>query len=122
MGAFDKIKFVKFGNIVSDIRREFESSETFNSSLSKLYIKYNPGVQNIQKFIKTAKSIFPSLNCGLTTLYLQNKLGGEIVNGKYKNQNHTFLMIEDTVIDITADQYKGPLIYIGALKQPWTKL
>jgi len=54
-------------------------------------------------------------------LKIRNVAEGEIVQGKYQNENHTFLMLEDNqIVDITADQYGGPKVYVGDLKLPWS--
>ena len=66
--------------------------------------------------------MFPNLNCGLATVYLRKLFSdGKIVNGKYQNKNHTFLLLEDSVVvDITSDQYGGPKVYVGLLQSPWS--
>ena len=105
---------------IKQIRSNFEKQEVDYLLLRKLYTKYNK-IPSIDSFMEKAKSLFPKLNCGLASLYIQNKLGkGELIKGKYKNQNHTFLLLENnTIIDITSDQYGGPKVYIGPLKKPW---
>lgn len=102
-------------------RKSFESGSVDYSFLSKLYSKYNR-VKNIGSFIEKSKNIFPHLNCGLTSVYLKSVFsGGKIINGKYKNHNHTFLLSGNKIIvDITADQYSGPKVYAGLLKKPWS--
>lgn len=106
--------------IAEDIRQEFEFCRVDNGLLAKLYIKYS-NVPDIEDFLKQARESFPKLNCGLATVYLRHRLGeGEIVNGKYGKENHSFLLLNGkTVIDITADQYGGPRVYCGPLKPPW---
>jgi hypothetical protein len=101
-------------------RKSFESSSIDDNLLINLYSRYNKDAGDASLFIKRAKKLFPKLNCGLSSLYLQKVLGGgKIINGKYKGQNHTFLLSNNTIIDITADQYGGPRIYVGPLKKPW---
>jgi len=64
--------------------------------------------------------LFPKLNCGIASLYIQYKLKhGTIVQGFYNNIPHTFFLLGDNIIDITADQFGGPKIYTGKLKEPW---
>lgn len=57
------------------------------------------------------------------TVYLNHLFSaGEIVNGKFKGNNHTFLLLDQNiVVDITADQYGGPRVYVGEMKLPWSK-
>ena len=88
--------------------------------LSRLYRMYNPAV-DADAFVSKAEQLFPNLNCGLASAYIRDVVGaGDIIRGKYNQTNHTFLLIDDTVVvDITADQYGGPKIYVGVLKLPW---
>jgi len=89
--------------------------------LAQLYKGYTD-VGDTTKFISHAKVLFPNGNCGLTSLYLKKEIGGEIVQGTYGEHNHTFLLVDDTVIDITADQFGGPKVYIGPLRSPWASI
>lgn len=89
--------------------------------LKNLYKIYNHDV-DIEEFIIEAEKIFPKLNCGLASVYLRYILGtGEVVRGKYNGNNHTFVKIgKSKILDITADQYGGPKIYMGNIKSPWS--
>ena len=100
--------------IVLRVRHSFEQKNAPRRELAKLYTEYNP-INSIEEFIETAIHQFPSLCCGVSSVYLRYLLGvGEIVRGTYQGHKHTYLLIEDSiVIDITADQYGGPRVYIG---------
>ncbi len=100
-------------------REEFEMGTANQELLVGLYKEY-ADVGDTLKFVNKAKEIFPNGNCGLASLYIKKKLGGEVVRGKYGEHNHTFLFVDGTVIDITADQFGGPKIYIGPLQSPWS--
>ena len=102
-------------------RADFEARLIDEVELRQLYQQYNP-LDDISSFIKSAREIFPDLNCGLTTVYLREIFSdGKIINGKYKDINHTFLLLEDSiVVDITSDQYGGPKVYVGLLQVPWS--
>ena len=102
-----------------EIRKGFEEHNINRKALKELYQEYN-NIENIDLFLDRAEKMFPKLNCGLTSVYLKNKLGGRVVNGKYKSQNHTFLLLNKKIVDITADQYGGPKVYIGPLQKPWS--
>ena len=95
-----------FKNIAIKARKAFETKKIDRSILKELYAQYHP-VRNIDVFINRATSFFPNLNCGVASVYLKYMLGrGNIVNGNYSNNNHTFLLLnKKTIIDITADQY-----------------
>ena len=110
-----------FKNIAIKARKAFETTKIDRSILKELYAQYHP-VRNIDVFINRATSFFPNLNCGVASVYLKYMLGrGNIVNGNYSNNNHTFLLLnKKTIVDITADQYGGPKIYVGPLKNPWS--
>lgn len=112
--------------IVTETRILFENHEVNRQLLQNLYHDYNPGLENLNLFVEKAEELFPYLNCGLATVYLREVLKiGRIINGNYEDNKHTFLLIEIDInkiliIDITADQYGGPSIYVGPLQAPWT--
>lgn len=114
-------KIPKIQNTAERVRKKFEEKGIPKEELVELYSTYNRKV-NGDTFIAEAERVFPKLNCGLATVYLQKILGeGEIVRGKYQNENHTFLILEDNqIVDITADQYGGSRVYVGDLKPPWS--
>jgi|SRR3989344_510467 len=115
--------FMKLSNveqIAFKVRADFEAQRIDEDELKQLYQQYNP-LENIDSFMKSAREMFPNLNCGLATVYLRRRFpDGKIVNGRYKNNNHTFLLLGDSVVvDITSDQYGGPKVYVGPLQSPW---
>ena|SRR3989338_2807645 len=106
--------------IAVEARKEFEQGSVDKKILEKFYKIYNP-MDNVPLFIKRAQKLFPKLNCGLASVYIQRLISGsKIIEGKYKNNLHTFLMLKDVLIDITADQYGGPAVYVGPLQKPWS--
>lgn len=105
--------------IAYKIRAQFEAGLVDRDLLIEMYRTYTD-VGNTAIFVNKAKNIFPRGNCGLASLYLKKKLGGEVVRGKYGKHSHTFLLIDDIIIDITADQFGGPEVYVGPLRRPWT--
>ncbi len=111
----------KIRQIAVQARADFEADKIKSDELRELYFQYNP-IKEMDIFMKRAKRMFPHLNCGLISCYLQKRFPkSKIVNGKYKNNKHTFLMVEKSIIiDITADQYEGPKVYVGPLQQPWS--
>ena len=108
---------------VSRIRRQFESGKVPQLLLALEYFRYNP-ISDVTRFIYSAGEMFPKLNCGIASTYLRGELGaGQIVTGSYNGVKHTFLLLDGrVVVDITADQFGGPSVYIGALKKPWSLL
>lgn len=107
--------------IASKARADFEAWRINEDELKKLYQQYNP-ISDVDSFMNSAKEMFPNLNCGLATVYLRKLFSkGRIVNGKFEKNNHTFLLLDDSlVVDITSDQYGGPKIYVGPLQSPWS--
>ena len=103
------------------VRGRFERKEINYSRLAKLYLKYNQNINHIKEFIQLSKELFPKGNCGLVSIYLKDLIGGEIINGSYNGHNLTFLLFKNKIIDITADQFGGPSLYIGKLRDPWSK-
>ena len=116
-----KISTDEILEIAKNTRREFEESRVDKDLLARLYLAYNQ-VEDINSFIKRADLIFPSLNCGLASAYIQGKIEcGEIVLGHYHNNPHSFLLLDEGfIVDITADQFGGPKIYVGPLTYPWS--
>ena len=108
--------------IARAVRIRFENKQIDAVELLKLYQEYN-SIPDPELFLDRANQLFPRLNCGLATIYLKQVLGyGEVVQGKYQENGHTFLLIPgDIVVDITADQFGGPAIYVGSLREPWRK-
>lgn len=98
----------------------FELGRVDEQLLETLYNEYCK-IDDLALFIKRSQRIFPFGNCGIASLYLKNLLGaGKIICGSYKGNSHTFLSIKSNIIDITADQFGGPKVYIGRLTQPWS--
>lgn len=102
-------------------RQELEKKRVDREFLKEIYRRY-ADVPDVELFVQRAEEMFPNLNCGLASVYLQHRLGeGEVVQGKYDQHDHTFLLLADgTTVDITADQYGGPKVYCGPLRQPWS--
>ncbi len=87
--------------------------------LARLYSDYNP-VSDPALFVERALGMFPRLCCGLATAYVQQQLGeGTIVRGAYGNEGHTYLVARGSVVDVTADQFGGPEVYVGPIVSPW---
>lgn len=104
-------------------RKDFIKREIDALLLREIYNAYHQ-VRDIKTFIYRSMRVSPNLNCGIATVYLQHILKkGTIVNGYFKNEKHTFLSISDYggpfIIDITADQFGGPAVYVGKLVYPW---
>lgn len=109
----------KLTAIATEARNLFEKSQIPRGKLRELYLEYNH-IENINDFLDQAQAMFPVLNCGLASVYLRNIVGdGEVMRGNYKGEGHTFLLLDSVVIDITADQFDGPPVYVGPLVLPW---
>jgi hypothetical protein len=108
-------------NVTQKVREDFESGVISPTQLQELYLQYN-AVADIEHFISQAIEGFPKLNCGVASVYLRYVFGaGALIQGKYLGHDHTFLLLNrEVVIDITADQYGGPAIYVGPLIEPWS--
>lgn len=106
----------------TDVRYCFERGDIDLSILRDLYPRYEPP-NDIDLLLERAQQLFPHLNCGLASVYLQSQLGGEVVRGFYKGHPHTFLLIDhSTIVDITADQFGGPGVYVGTSQEPWSSV
>ncbi len=109
-------------NFLRQVRSAFEQKNIDQSLLCSLYLNYQL-VKEIEGFIAHAMAIFPKGCCGLASLYIQHSLQrGTIVQGRYNNEPHTFLLLDNNmIIDITADQFGGPEVHIGPLRDPWKR-
>ena len=106
--------------IADEVRVEFELRRVDLDLLSLLYREFAV-VTDMYNFLKAAQKQFPIANSGLAGVYLQSILGGELVGGYYKQIPHTFLFLDEKlVVDITADQFGGPRVYVGPLTYPYT--
>jgi len=106
--------------LAREVRKSFEKREIPQEKLERVYFHYN-SLKDIKTFIERALRLFPRGNCGLASVYLQQFLpSAEVIRGNYGLESHTFLLLDETVvIDITADQFGGPEVYVGLLKEPW---
>ena len=104
----------------AEARKRFEQRSIPLNFLEELYTAYNP-VPDIKTFIAQAMKHFPRGSCGVAGTYLQRIIGrGTITQGTFNDEPHTVLRLDDLIIDITADQYNGPRIYVGPITPPWT--
>ena len=108
---------------VACVRGDFEAGRVDARLLADLYRGYAP-VPDPETFVSEAVQMFPALCCGLASVYLQFLLGaGAIVRGRFGRSNHTVLEIPEQglIIDITADQFGGPAVYVGPWREPWAR-
>ncbi len=112
---------MKIEERLQTIRSRFEEQEISEDELMACYGAHKE-ITDLPGFIQHAKRIFPRLCCGVASAYLREVLGvGEVVQGHYGGNPHSFLMHDGILIDITADQYGGPSVYFGPLVPPWSK-
>ncbi len=104
---------------VAQVRQAFCRRECDPQLLARLYLLYNP-VPDVERFVARALRTFPKYCCGLASVYLRHALGeGVVTCGLYGGDPHSFLLRHDGIIDITADQFGGPEVYVGPLRLPW---
>jgi hypothetical protein len=102
-----------------EVRLAFER-DAFDIRLARaVYGAYAP-IIDLDLFLSRARALFPALNCGLCSTYLSAVLGrGVVRRGTYGAAGHTVLMVGHLIVDITADQFGGPSVYVGTLQRPW---
>lgn len=114
------IETVELQKLAERARRDFEAGSIARPLLRRLYSAYNSEIKELDIFLDGASELFPRGNCGLASTYLKEMTGeGEVIQGEYGNEPHTFLVINGRVMDITADQFDGPAVYVGELTEPW---
>ncbi len=121
MEDFTLMSITQVKDIVREVREEFELGKIDYQVLAPLYVDYRNG-GDVELFLRRAIVFFPAGNSGLASVYLRSVLGGEVMQGWYREHVHTFLVLEDRiVVDITADQFGGPEVYVGPLRCPYFK-
>ncbi len=109
----------EYRRVAVQTREALERRTCDPALLAHLYGRYNP-VSDVQGFVARALDMFPRLCCGLASVYLRQRLGeGAVRCGSYGGALHTFVTTRGLVLDITADQFGGPEIYVGPLALPW---
>lgn len=108
-------------SVAAIARQELASNAVDRELLKDLCLPYASSFGgNVDHFLDRVQPQFPRGNCGLASIYLKHRLGeGEIKNGRYRGLAHVVLQVSGLVTDITADQFGGPKIYVGTLKDPW---
>jgi hypothetical protein len=107
--------------IAAQIRERFDSEHIDAGKLATLYQSYHH-LEDINNFVARGLRTFPHFCCGLASAYLRAHIGrGQITYGRYHTNRHSFLLIDNTmIVDITADQFGGPKVYVGPLESPWS--
>jgi hypothetical protein len=113
-------QLTKVRSTAIDVRQAFDKGTVPRPLLRELYLEYNPDVLDLDQFLSYATDIFPKGNCGIASIYLRHVLGqGIVTEGQYLTEQHQFLQLGKVVVDITADQFGGPPVYVGPLELPW---
>lgn len=107
--------------IATAARADFESQHIDRVLLRELYVMYAQ-VADVSYFLDQAAQRFPEGNCGLASVYLQHVIGdGDVRYGRYSGLGHTILVVSGVGVDITADQFGGPRVFVGGLAEPYDK-
>lgn len=116
-------------DIAYEARAAFEQMTISRALLRKVvrlsYIEEIPD-ELVDEYIDLLALAFPFENCDLATGYLLEQYGqGELIIGTYDRVPHVclglFVGLEKIIVDITADQFGGPPVYVGPLVAPWTR-
>lgn len=109
--------------IATDVRRSFEEQSLDYELLAERFQLWFPKVEDPAYYAEQAKTDFPKGCCGLASAYLRSEIGeGAIIYGRYQDMGHLVLkMSRNKIVDITADQFGGPAVYVGQLQYPWTR-
>jgi hypothetical protein len=130
-------------NIAERTRRDFEIGAITVPHLVEIALINRPNLTDEQlKYLRVGAEggvgNFPDEACQVATDELKHRLGfGKIIDGSYlvsepggheEFSRHEFLDISDpdsaerTIVDITADQFGGPPVYVGEWRRPWSTL
>jgi hypothetical protein len=124
-------------------RHDFEVGAIAVPHLIEIALINRPGMSDeAMEYLRAgstgAIANFPDEACQVATDELKHRLGfGEIIDGSYRVaepgdhsafQRHEFLDVGETdvakrtIVDITADQFGGPSVYVGEWRAPWSTL
>lgn len=109
--------------IATATRRSFEDGSLDYELLAERFQQWFPKNNDPKYYAELTKTEFPAGCCGPASAYLRSEIGkGDITYGSYQNMGHLVLKIsKKEIVDITADQFGGPAIYVGSLQYPWTR-
>jgi hypothetical protein len=114
------VGWTAYAEVAVETREQLTGRTCDPALLARLYSLYNP-LADAEAFVARALDMFPRLCCGLASVYLRHCLGeGTVAYGSYEGERHTFLATRGCILDITADQFGGPEIYVGRLGLPWS--
>ncbi len=103
----------------AEVRSAFVRRRVDRALLARLYEAYRP-TPDIESFVARALCMFPNLCCGLASVALGERLLEAIITrGSYAGARHTFVLAHGLVVDVTADQFGGPPVYVGPPVWPW---
>ena len=107
-------------------REGFERQTLDRDVLWLRYCRWNPSAYDEDKdfFLDLAAQSFPVGNCGLASAYLWEEVSigdGQPKSVFYRGEGHTVLLGRIAMVDITADQFGGPRVYIGPMVSPWSE-
>lgn len=109
----------EIADIAIEARLEF-IHKTINQRLLSALYRYHFPINPIHPHLPRLLQEFPNNGAQLATTYLQYIFGGEITKGQYERHNHYFLTLpRNVIVDITADQFGGPEIFVGKIRPPW---
>ena len=117
----------KIYEAAAKVRNEFESQSVDRDLLWVRYCRWNPAAWRYDKnrYLDLAAASFPLGSCGLASAYLWGEVDvgeGQPKSVYYRGYEHTVLLGRIAMVDITADQFGGPRVYIGPMLDPWTDL
>jgi len=105
--------------VAAEVRSAFVRRQVDRALLARLYEAYQP-IPDVESFVARALCMFPNLCCGLASVALRERLPeATITRGAYAGARHTFVLARGLVVDVTADQFGGPPVYVGPPVWPW---
>jgi hypothetical protein len=112
--------------IATEVREGFELQSLDPKIVWSRYCRWVPDARHWDKdkFLSLANTAFPLGCCGLASAFLSEEVDigcGIPEHILYKDEPHTILLGSLAMIDITADQFGGPRIYVGPMVRPWSE-
>ncbi|HVV67264.1 MAG TPA: hypothetical protein VHB72_04330 [Candidatus Saccharimonadales bacterium] len=110
--------------VAKEVREGFEQRSFDPEVVWARYCSWVPDARHWDrgKFLDLANTSFPLGCCGLASAFLSKEVDvgyGQPEHIYYKSYPHTVLLGDIAMVDITADQFGGPRIYVGPMVDPW---
>ncbi len=117
--AYNVFTIEEIAEMAVDTRLELINRSVDMRLLAILHKQHFP-LHQIRDILPQILQDFPQNNSTIATSYLQFIMGGDVTRGQYEHHPHFYLTLpRNVIVDITADQFGGPEVFVGKIRSPW---